>query len=287
MDNSNIYESSIIEFFNTIKLSMLSVPDIRISDILDILIVAVLIYILTNWIRETRAWALLKGTIFIILISVVSFKFNLYTTYWIIERTLSVGIIAFLILFQPEFRKGLEQIGKSRITKHIFNSTAEEKIPRKILEEIMTACFKMSKVKTGALIVVEQSVPIGDFEESGISIDAVVSSQLLLNIFEDKTPLHDGAVTIRNNRISKATCILPLTNNKIESDFGTRHRAAIGGSEVCDAYIFVVSEETGYVSIAHNGKIRKNLSKEDIEKMFETAEQPSTKKINIWKGKKS
>lgn len=272
--------------FEELNLSRLSIPSIRFSDIVDILIVAIFIYIIMNWIRETRAWSLLKGIIIILLLSILSFRLNLYTTYWIIEKTLSVGIIAILILFQPEFRKGLEQIGKGSLTKNIFyNKTHIEVIEKNALNEILIACFKMGEQKTGAIILVEQNVPIGDFEESGIPIDAIISNQLLINIFENKTPLHDGAVLIRNNRITRATCILPLTNSEIGLDLGTRHRAAVGASEVCDGYVFVVSEETGSVSIAHNGKLFKNLTKKEIEFMFSQKERFSAKKINIWKGR--
>ncbi len=276
--------SSITTLFQELNLSKLSIPNIRISDIVDIIIVAIFIYIVLKWIRETRAWSLFKGIIVILILSVLSFRLNLYTTYWIIEKTLSVGIIAILILFQPEFRKGLEQIGKGSITKTFFNNE-EEIMPKKILNEILTACFVMAKAKTGAIIVVEQKVPLGDFEDSGIAIDGIVTNQLLINIFEDKTPLHDGAVLIRNNRIKRAACILPLTQSEIGHELGTRHRASVGASEVCDAYIFVVSEETGAVSIANNGKLYKNLTREQIEDMFIQQERQNNKKINIWKGR--
>lgn len=278
--------SGIGMFFDGLNLSKLSVPSIRISDVVDILIVAIFIYIIMNWIRETRAWSLFKGVMVILILSILSFRLNLYTTYWIIQETFSVGVMAILILFQPEFRKGLEQIGKGSLTRNIFNSNSQEEIiPKNILDEILTACFAMSKVKTGAIIVVEQKVALGDFEESGIPIDAIVTNQLLINIFENKTPLHDGAVLIRNNRIKRATCILPLTQSEIGLELGTRHRASVGASEVSDAYIFVVSEETGSVSIAHNGKLHRNLTRQQIEDIFKQQEKQNAKKINIWKGR--
>lgn len=281
---------SIRELLNGVELSKLSIPIIETSDILDISIVAFFIYILMNWIRETRAWSLFKGIMIILLLSILSFNLNLYATFWIIEKTLSVGIIAIIILFQPEFRKGLEQIGKGSFAKNLFVAgDSNEKIPKKTLDEILTACFIMSKYKTGAIIVVEQSVPIGDFEDSGVPVDAIITSQLLINIFENKTPLHDGAVIIRSNRISRACCILPLTNSEIGLDLGTRHRAAVGASEVCDAYVFVVSEETGGVSISQNGKLKKSLSREQIESMFSLDENSQIKltPINILKGRKN
>lgn len=278
--------SGISMFFDGLNLSKLSIPSMRISDVVDILIVAIFIYIIMNWIRETRAWSLFKGVMVILILSILSFRLNLYTTYWIIQETFSVGVMAILILFQPEFRKGLEQIGKGSLTRNIFNSNSQEEIiPKNILDEILTACFAMSKVKTGAIIVVEQKVALGDFEESGIPIDAIVTNQLLINIFENKTPLHDGAVLIRNNRIKRATCILPLTQSEIGLELGTRHRASVGASEVSDAYIFVVSEETGSVSIAHNGKLHRNLTRQQIEDIFKQQEKQNAKKINIWKGR--
>lgn len=274
-------------FFEELNLSKLSIPSIRFSDIVDIIIVAVFIYIIMNWIRETRAWSLFKGIIVILILSILSFKLNLYTTSWIIGETLSVGIIAILVLFQPEFRKGLEQIGKGSLTKGLFfsNNSQTYIINPETLDCITEACFKMSAQKTGAIIVVEQSVPLGDFDETGIVIDAVISSQLLMNIFENKTPLHDGAVTIRNNRISCATCILPLSSSELAKELGTRHRAGVGASEVSDAYVFIVSEETGSVSIANNGKLSRNLSKEVVIKRFSKEHKSSSSKINIWKGR--
>ncbi|MDE6182082.1 MAG: diadenylate cyclase CdaA, partial [Eubacteriales bacterium] len=246
----------------------------------------VFIYIIMNWIRETRAWSLFKGILVILVLSILSVNLNLYTTSWIIGETLSVGIIAILVLFQPEFRKGLEQIGKSSLTKNLFLSGSSQSyiINPETLEAIVEACFKMSENKTGALIVVEQNVPLGDFDETGIEIDAIISSQLLINIFENKTPLHDGAVTIRNNRISCATCILPLSSSEMASELGTRHRAGMGASEISDAYIFIVSEETGSVSIANNGKLSRNLSKEVIIKRFSLDSKSPKSKIKIWKG---
>lgn len=279
--------SSMNNFLEELNLSKLSIPSIRISDIVDIIIVAIFIYIIMNWIRETRAWSLFKGILVIIVLSILSFKLNLYTTSWIIGEALSVGIIAILVLFQPEFRKGLEQIGKGSLTKNIFFPSAEDYIIQPdTLEAVVTACFKMSSEKTGALILVEQSVPLGDLEESGIALDAIVSSQLLINIFENKTPLHDGAVLIRNNRISSATCILPLSSSEMAKELGTRHRAGVGASEVSDSYVFIVSEETGAVSIAHNGKLSRNLSQEVIRKRFSQEQKSNNSKINIWKGRK-
>lgn len=273
------------KLFGELNLSHLSINNIRLSDILDIIIVAVLIYIIINWIKETRAWSLFKGILVVLILSLLSVQFNLYTFSWIIENTLSVGIIAILVLFQPEFRKALEQLGKRNLFSKIFYIEDEENLSKKTLDEIIIACFTLAQKNTGALIVIEKDVPLGDFEDSGISLDAIVSNQLLINIFENKTPLHDGAVLIRNNRITSASCILPLTQTKIGADLGTRHRASVGVTEVSDSYAIVVSEETGSVSVAHKGKLYKNLSKDKITKMLDKSQKVSTKKLKISKSK--
>ncbi len=279
--------NSLGRIMSELNLSTLSIPSFRITDIIDIILVALLIYIVMIWIKETRAWSLFKGIAVIIVVSIVSYQMHFYTISWIIEKTLSVGIIALIVLFQPEFRKGLEQIGKGNIVTNIFNNDEEGKILKKTMQEIVTAVYKMAKVKTGALIIIEQDVPLGDFEKTGIPIDAIVSSQLLINIFENKTPLHDGAVIIRNNRVSAATCILPLTQMEIGLDLGTRHRAAVGASEESDAYIIVVSEETGLVSVAYGGKLYRNLSESDLIKMISKGSKPTSKGIKLWKGRKN
>jgi len=278
---------SLGRIMSELNLSTLSIPSIKFTDVIDIGLVALLIYCIMIWIKETRAWSLFKGIVVIFVISIVSYQMHFYAVSWIIEKTLSVGIIALIVLFQPEFRKGLEQIGKGNIVFGMFNNNEEGKIFQKTTHEIITASFKMAKVRTGALILIEQDVPLGDLESTGIPIDAIVSSQLLINIFENKTPLHDGAVIIRNNRVAAATCILPLTETEIGLDLGTRHRAAVGASEQSDAYIIVVSEETGAVSIAHDGKLYRNLSESDVLKMISKGVKPTRKKIKLWKGRKN
>lgn len=274
------------KLMSELNLSTLSIPAVRVSDIIDILLVAVLIYVIMIWIKETRAWSLFKGIVVIIVISVLSYQLHFYTISWIIEKTLSVGIIAIIVLFQPEFRKALEQLGKGSIVTNIFANEDKSKLLSKTVEEIITAAVKMAKVRTGALIMIEQDVPVGDIEETGIPIDGLVSSQLLINIFENKTPLHDGAVVIRNNRVAAATCILPLTQNEIGLDLGTRHRAAVGASEVSDANIVVVSEETGAISVAHSGKLYRNLSEDKLRKMLMHDPKNNNRKIILWKGRR-
>ena len=174
---------SLGRIMSELNLSTLSIPSFRITDIFDIVLVALLIYVIMIWIKETRAWSLFKGIAVIFIISIVSFQMHFYTISWIIEKTLSVGIIARIVLFQPEFRKGLEQIGKGKIVANIFNNDEEGKILQKTIQEVVTASFKMAKVRTGALILIEQDVPLGDLEMTGIPIDAIVYSQLLINKF--------------------------------------------------------------------------------------------------------
>lgn len=256
--------------FGGLELSTLSIPSVKITDVIDILLVAVLIYIIIYWIRKTRAWSLFKGILVILAVYALAVVFNFYTVSWILQKTLSVGIIAVIVLFQPEFRRVLEQLGKNifdNITTAI-NGGSRLTMDTAAINAIAAACEKMAAEKTGALIVVEKSVPMGEIEATGVEIDAVVSQQLLVNIFVNKTPLHDGAVLIRDNRIVSAACILPLTESVVSSELGTRHRAAIGISEISDAYAFVVSEESGKISVAYGGKLTRNLNAARIQKLL-------------------
>lgn len=268
------------------------IPRITITDVLEIIIVAFLVYHIMTWFRSTRAWTLVKGIVVLLLFSVIAMAFQFNTILWIMKNTINVGVIAVIIIFQPEFRRALEQLGRRNFVSSFF--TADEnkngrRLDKKLLHEISKAAYAMSAEKTGALIVIEQEVKLGDYERTGISIDAEVSSQLLINIFEHNTPLHDGAVLIRNNRITSATCYLPLSDNlDINKSLGTRHRAAIGVSEVSDSITIIVSEETGAVSLAYNGAIIRNLSKEKfVEKIEELCKsEQKTRKMKWWKGLK-
>ncbi len=248
-----------------LNLSYLSLPTISVTTIIDILSVALLVYTVLIWVKETRAWSLLKGILVVIFISVISIMFHLYTLSWIIGKTYNVGIIAIIILFTPEIRKALEQIGSNNRVNNFFSKQVKDyKISKVALDNLVVAAFAMGRTRTGALIVIENNVAIGDIAETGIQINGDISSQLLMNIFEDKTPLHDGAVVIRNNKITSACCILPLTKSEIGKEHGTRHRAAVGVSEVSDSYTIIVSEETGRISLAHSGKLYKDLSEERV-----------------------
>ena len=197
---------------------------------------------------------------------------------------------AVIVVFQPELRKALEQLGKGKFFTAFARSSEEtdDKAAQRTVDEIVKAAEKMGSVKTGALILIEQKVPLGDFERTGIPVDAIVSSQLLINIFEHNTPLHDGAVIVRRNRVAAATCFLPLTDsNEVSMELGTRHRAAIGASEVSDAYVIVVSEETGAISLARGGVLYRDLSPEQLKNMISQPRKEGSKKTfaTIWKGR--
>ncbi len=281
-------------FFGDLGITNFMRPTVGFFDVLDILIVAYLIYKIVFWIKETRAWALFKGILVIFAFAAVSALLHLNTIMWILTNTISVGIIAVIVVFQPELRKALEELGKGKAF-FFFSSLGKmdsdgnnEKIATRTIDEILKAADKMAAVKTGALILLEQDVPLGDLERTGIPIDAIVSSQLLINIFEHNTPLHDGAVIIRNNRVAAATCFLPLTeSNDISMELGTRHRAAIGASEVSDAYVLVVSEETGAISMAQGGTLYRDVTTDSLRKMLSGSTKSTKRKLVLWKGRQT
>ena len=266
------------------------IPRITVTDVIEIVIIAILIYYIMDWFKKTRAWTLIKGILVLLLFTGIAMLFQFNTILWIFKNTISVGVIAVIIIFQPEFRRALEQLGRKNFIFSLF-STDDTKsgrmIDRKVLNEIAKAVFAMAEVKTGALIVIEQDVKLGDYERTGIAIDAEVTSQLLINIFEHNTPLHDGAVLIRDNRIVSATCYLPLSDNlDINKSLGTRHRAGIGVSEVSDSITVIVSEETGGVSLAYNGMLYRGLTRDNFPTKIEelSKNEPITKKMRWWKG---
>ncbi|MCL2187327.1 MAG: diadenylate cyclase CdaA [Defluviitaleaceae bacterium] len=247
----------------------ITVPQIGIFEIIDILIVACVLYMILRWIRRTHAWVLLRGIAFIVLLAILAQIFNLYALMWLVQNAYAMGLVVIVILFQPELRKALEQIGRG---KYLASFKSEDEVRShtgvRTVNEIVKAVQAMAKVRTGALIVVEQDIDLGEYEREGTPIDAQVSANLLLNIFEKNTPLHDGAVIIRGNRISAASCILPLTVEHQDSDLGTRHRAAIGVSEASDARVVVVSEETGNISVTINGAITRNVNESAVRDML-------------------
>ncbi|HCT64303.1 MAG TPA: TIGR00159 family protein [Lachnospiraceae bacterium] len=277
-------------FLETFRLSDITLPTVGITDVLDILIVAYIAYKIIFWIKETRAWILFKGILVIFVFAFIALVLGLNTILWILSKTISVGIIAVIVVFQPELRKALEQLGKGKHFTSIFKFDIGNEVndfSEKTVEEILRASGKMSKEKTGALMLIEREVPLGDFERTGIPIDALVTSQLIINIFEHNTPLHDGAVIIKNNRIAAATCFLPLTDsNDVSMELGTRHRAGIGASEVSDAYVIIVSEETGAISLARGGVLYRNISIDTLRSMLSQSNKTiKKKKIVLWKGR--
>lgn len=236
-----------------------SMPSVYISDIFEIIIISVLVYYLLLWFRKSRAWFLLKGIMVLVLFMVVASLFHLTTLLWIINRTLNVGIIAIVIIFQPELRRALEEIGKKNVIFNFFKiggGLSEERFSDKTVEELTRATLELAKAKTGALMVIKQEHDLNHFTATGIKLDADITSQLLINIFEKNTPLHDGAVVIEGDKIVSATCYLPLSDStSLSKELGTRHRAGLGVSEVTDCIVIIVSEETGSISIAREGKL--------------------------------
>lgn len=262
------------------------------TDVAEIVILSFIIYQIMNWIKSTRAWNLLKGFSVVLVLLAVAALFRMSTILWIAENFFSLGITAVIIVFQPELRRALEQLGEKNILTSIvpFDSAKkeEEEISDRTAAELVRACFEMGKARTGALIVIEQGVSLQEYDRTGISIDSLVSSQLLLNIFEKNTPLHDGAVILAGNRIRSATCYLPLSDNmKLSKALGTRHRAAVGISEVSDSLTIIVSEETGAVSLAKSGRLLRNLNQDQLKEQLQSL-QPKPeegRKIKLWKGR--
>ena len=256
--------SAVLSYIQNFVDKYLTIPDIYASDIVEIIVIAVLIYYIILWFKKSRAWILLRGILVLVLFMVVASVFHLTTLLWIIDKTLSAGIIALVIIFQPELRRALEELGKKNVLFNVFklgNTLENERFSDKSVEEITRATLEMAKAKTGALMVITQEHDLGQYIETGIRLDAKITSQLLINIFEKNTPLHDGAVIVRGDRVVSATCYLPLSDSMtLSKDLGTRHRAAVGISEVSDSLTIVVSEETGKVSIAMRGQIYRNVN---------------------------
>lgn len=247
------------------------VPKISIRDLVEITVLAILLYNVFLWFKRTRAWTLFKGILIVLVFMGLAALFQLQTILWIGRNMINVGIIAVIILFQPELRRALEELGRKNFIPDMLNvnerQAGEGIVSEETVKEIVAASIDMSKAKTGALIVIEKNVALGEYEATGISVDAAVSKQLLVNIFEKNTPLHDGAVIIRNNRVLAATCYLPLTQSMdLNKELGTRHRAAIGLSEVSDSITIIVSEETGAISVAKGGIIKRNLDAEMLKR---------------------
>lgn len=254
---------------------------IRLRDIIDIIIVAFVFYKLFNLIKETRAEQLIKGIILLLLATKLSQILELYTVFWILEKTMTVGVIALLIVFQPELRRALEYIGRSSFFTKSFIEIRNE-VTSNLVDEITEAVASLSRQKIGALIVFERETGVNEVVETGSRINGLVSSGLLINIFIPNTPLHDGAVVIKDETIKAAGCFLPLTENmNLSKELGTRHRAALGMSEKSDALAVVVSEETGAISIADNGILKRYLDIESLRNILLDMYKPNTQKQNL------
>ena len=245
-----------------------SIPVMGLTDYVEILIIAFLVYEVMVWIRDTRAWSLMRGIVIIILFVLIAYLMQMTTILWLVRNGLNVLLMAVLIIFQPELRRALDFIGRKNFIASFFafnGSNVNERFSDKTMNEIIKACFEMGRARTGALIVMKQSDPLTEYIRTGIEVDAVVTSQLLINIFEHNTPLHDGAVIIEGDRVVSATCYLPLSDNmELSKELGTRHRAGVGISEATDSLTIIVSEETGRVSIAQGGELVRNVAQDTL-----------------------
>lgn len=271
----------------------LYLPKIYLSDAVEILILTALIYYFMEWVQRTRAYTLLKGFLVVILFIVFAWIFRLTTILWLVSRLASIAMLSLVIIFQPELRKALDSLGRRSLTSVFLPFDSGREVLRysdTVINEIIRAVNEMSEVRTGALIVIEQNIFLTEYINTGIELDSLVSSQLLVNIFEHNTPLHDGAVIMRGDRIVAATCYLPLSDNvTISKKYGTRHRAALGISEESDAFTIVVSEETGRVSYSYMGHLETGVTPSELREQLhlvqkDTMREREEKKFRIWKG---
>lgn len=284
-------KDQIVTFFSK-YISTLSLQGVsaRWEDIVEILIISFLVYQIMTWIKNTKAWFLMKGIGIILIFILLAIIFEMNTILWIVENVLSIAVIALVVVLQPELRRALEELGRKKFFASLmpFDKVQTERFSDKTVNDLVKASFEMGKVKTGALMVIEQNVKLTEYERTGIEVDGLISSQLLINIFEHNTPLHDGAVIIRGNRVVSATCYLPLSDNmEISKELGTRHRAGVGISEVTDALTVIVSEETGHVSVTYEGKLYRNLDANVLREKLQLIQNKEVdeKKHRLWKGR--
>jgi len=270
------------------------IPQVRVIDVIEILIIAFLLYLFMNWIKRTRAYTLLKGILIVIVFILIAVIFQMSTILWIVSKMASVALLALVVIFQPELRKALESLGNKNFLSTLFPAvTNQDKgnlFTDKSINEIVRGVVEMSEVKTGALLVIEQKIMLNEYIETGIRLDSEISSQLLVNIFEKNTPLHDGAVILRGDRIVAATCYLPLSENvTISKKLGTRHRAGLGISEVSDAFTIIVSEETGRISYTYEGIMTTGVTTSDLREKLHRLQKKQMHerktKLKIWKGR--
>ena len=270
------------QFFD---LEAFRIPSVRPTDILEILIIAFLVYHVLLWAKNSRLWSMLKGVIVIMAFILFAEFFQMNTVLWIVGNFFNVIITVVVIILQPELRKALEELGRKNFFSNAFffgDMKFQERFSDKTLNEIVRACVEMSKVRTGALIVIQQDFSLAEFERTGIAVDGIVTSQLLINIFEHNTPLHDGAVIIRGDRVVSATCYLPLSDNMgIGKELGTRHRAGIGVSEVTDSLTIIVSEETGKISVAYEGELDKSVDSDRLRDRLKVLQNKHAEETHI------
>ncbi len=266
------------------------------GDVLEIVLISVLVYYILAWMKTTRAWALLKGLVVIVGFMLFAAFMEMKTILWIGEKVLGFAVTALIIVLQPELRKALEELGNKNLLSDFTGrlpfdtrrKAGDGIISDKSINEIAKACVEMGRVRTGALIVIEREESLREYSRTGIDIDAMITSQLLINIFEKNTPLHDGAVIITGNRVSSATCYLPLTDNlTLSKNLGTRHRAAVGISEVTDSVTVIVSEQTGKISLAFEGTLTTDLDQEKLKTMIHqiVKKEPEEQQKEKQKGK--
>jgi len=279
--------------FSTISeyLSVFRLPRVGILDVVEIIILAFILYQAMVWMKNTRAWSIIKGLAVVLVFMAVAVLLNMTTIIWLAKSLFTLVAVAIIVALQPEIRRLIEELGQTNLISTLMRldeKKVEGRFSDKTLNEIIVASYAMGRAKTGALIVIEQDSPLGEYERTGIAVDAVVTSQLLINIFEHNTPLHDGAVIVRGDRVAAATCYLPLSDQRtLSKDLGTRHRAAVGISENTDSMTVVVSEETGKVSIAYGGELFRALDVDQLREKLEIvqAKRETEKKFTIFKKK--
>lgn len=269
------------------------IPDVKVTDIIEIIIIAFLAYHVIVWIKNTKAWMLMKGIVVLAVFIMLAAAFKMNTILWLAKNSISVLATAAVIVFQPELRRALEKLGQKSFLTNIVSfdkNKYNERFNEKTIDAVINACYEMSRTKTGALMVVERDIMLTEYQNTGIALDSLISEQMLVNIFEHNTPLHDGAVILRGNRIVAATCYLPLSENMgLSKQLGTRHRAAVGMSEVSDAFVICVSEETGNVSYAVGGNITRAVSREQLREQLvqlQGRQEKENKMFTLKKGRR-
>lgn len=283
-----------LKFYVDKYLSALHIPSsISWTDIVEIFIISFLVYQIIVWIKNTKAWSLLKGMLVIMFFLLLAAVFNMTTILWIANNAFGIAVTAVVVVMQPELRRALEQLGNKNFISSVLKidtKTTTGRFTDKTVNEIVKACVEMARVRTGALIVVEQTISLAEYERTGIEVDGLVSSQLLINIFEHNTPLHDGAAIIRGDRVTSATCYLPLSDNRgLGKELGTRHRAGVGISEATDSLTIIISEETGKISVAYMGELSRGLEADELRvrlAQIQNKSEDDVKKRKLWKGRK-